>query len=124
MKTKEQIREEWLQALESGAYKQTKDHLKKDNGFCCLGIACEVSKKELNLKIEEDDVKLGIIYYSGRSSTLPVRVIKYFGFRDDIGKFDSMIDGYSSLAEMNDEGLSFKEIAKHVRGNVDKVFVD
>ena len=35
--------ERWLTALESGEYKQTRDLLRDDNGFCCLGVACDLS---------------------------------------------------------------------------------
>jgi len=32
----------WLDALNSGEYKQTKGTLQNNNGFCCLGVACKV----------------------------------------------------------------------------------
>lgn len=36
----------WVQALRSGEYKQGKDALRDNDKFCCLGVACEVYKKE------------------------------------------------------------------------------
>jgi hypothetical protein len=32
----------WLKALRSGEYRQTKEVLKSDEGFCCLGVLCDV----------------------------------------------------------------------------------
>lgn len=33
---------EWIAALRSGTYSQTKDTLHDIDGFCCLGVAAEV----------------------------------------------------------------------------------
>lgn len=32
----------WVQALRSGKYSQTKKVLNDQNGFCCLGVACDI----------------------------------------------------------------------------------
>ena len=43
--TEEEIRAnrlEWLEALESGKYGQTRGTLKRSEGFCCLGVVCEL----------------------------------------------------------------------------------
>lgn len=43
MKTKEELRVEWITALRSGKYKQGKGQLKTTDGFyCCLGVLCEI----------------------------------------------------------------------------------
>lgn len=34
--------EKWLHALESGKYSQIKSALRTTEGFCCLGVACDV----------------------------------------------------------------------------------
>ena len=39
--TKEQI-QKWVIALRSGEYSETHDVLQDENGYCCLGVACEV----------------------------------------------------------------------------------
>lgn len=39
--TKEQI-EQWVSALRSGKYKQTKGALQNQDGYCCLGVACDL----------------------------------------------------------------------------------
>jgi len=35
----------WVEALVSGAYPQTHETLKDDNGYCCLGVLCAVALK-------------------------------------------------------------------------------
>ena len=32
----------WVEALRSGKYKQGKISLQNANGFCCLGVACDI----------------------------------------------------------------------------------
>lgn len=43
--TPEQLlaRRKWVDALRSGKYAQTKTRLQSFNGFCCLGVACDIS---------------------------------------------------------------------------------
>ena len=43
----------WTAALRSGEYEQAKGYLKSDDGYCCLGVACEVAVKN-GLDIETD----------------------------------------------------------------------
>lgn len=37
-------RKKWLRALRSGKYKQARSNLRDGNRFCCLGVACDLSK--------------------------------------------------------------------------------
>lgn len=41
----------WIRALRSGDYKQTTGSLQSADGFCCLGVACDlfIPKKEKQL---------------------------------------------------------------------------
>lgn len=99
--TPEQIAhvEEWIAALRSGEYKQTAGTLKDDRGFCCLGVACDISKLD-----EWREEK-----YLGASLSLPLKVQFYFGIQGSEG---SMSDrDYYALTGMNDCGESFQKIA-------------
>jgi hypothetical protein len=43
---KQEIRDEWVNALESGEYKQTDMRLRDDEGkMCCLGVLCDLAAK-------------------------------------------------------------------------------
>lgn len=37
---------QWLTALESGTYSQTKGSLQDSEGYCCLGVACAITIPE------------------------------------------------------------------------------
>ena len=50
---------QWITALRSGEYKQTKNTLQDENGYCCLGVACKVVIPEDNQLLKEDK------YFSG-----------------------------------------------------------
>ena len=44
-KLKPEFKEAWLAALRSGEYQQTRGQLRRDNAFCCLGVACDLAQK-------------------------------------------------------------------------------
>lgn len=37
-------KQDWIDALRSGKYKQASGRLKGPDGFCCLGVACELAE--------------------------------------------------------------------------------
>ena len=112
-------RRKWVEALRSGKYKQTSGSLHDDNGFCCLGVACEIS----GLGEWERDAIFGNqtdYRYMGKTGSLPAPVAAWLGLTSksptwDEGKWsesgnitDDMDD---NLAVRNDEGVTFAEIA-------------
>lgn len=44
-------KEEWIAALRSGEFKQGKSRLVSNDGYCCLGVMCEVSTNANQLSI-------------------------------------------------------------------------
>jgi hypothetical protein len=42
----QEIKAKWVAALRSGEYKQSVGYLKRDDGFCCLGVLSDVHAKE------------------------------------------------------------------------------
>lgn len=49
-----EIKQRWLTALRSGEYSQTRDKLKNEQGFCCLGVLCDLYSKEKGVPWEEN----------------------------------------------------------------------
>lgn len=43
---KKELRDKWVAALRSGEYKQVVGSLKTNDGYCCLGVLCEVANIE------------------------------------------------------------------------------
>ena len=84
---KEAIKE-WIKDLRSGQYKQSTGVLKKEEGYCCLGVACETYKKLTGRGVWEngDFVIYGIddSYIEDRNSAvLPEVVRNFFGFKEN-----------------------------------------
>lgn len=102
----------WLEALESGDYKQEKGHLRKGDGYCCLGVAAELFADE-SVVINSDDWGTDTKHYTynGEGACAPTYVQEALKLRNDIG---SPSVG-TPLTELNDDGTTFEQIASIVR---------
>ena len=103
----------WLQALESGRYKQGKDVLKTITGkYCCLGVACEIANEYGVRKIE---IKESV------DQLLPRTLSRFLNMSDE-GSFQCPVTHrgveYSSLTGLNDLGVTFKTIARIIREQI------
>ncbi len=119
------IKAEWLAALRSGKYQQTKGSLRNGNRFCCLGVLCDV----VNPKNWRDDDS-----YLDQDNVLPGTIVENFDIydvnpvvhvteeekqlvlarsADEMLTHDklSLSENRQRLASLNDYGLSFTEIA-------------
>jgi len=94
--------EKWLQALESGEYRQAKGGLYDGYGYCCLGVACRLFD---NFKFEDEQWRCG-----GHLGIVPTRLVESLGLYDQQGPA-----GETSLVHMNDGGWSFQDIAQAIR---------
>ena len=113
------IQTKWVEALESGDYKQGKTYLRdSEDRYCCLGVACEVMGVE---------AVRHSTYYVYNNSDILLNNFDKLGLRSEHGHFEGCITyndyNYLSLTHMNDKGLSFKEIATLIRENESEVFV-
>ena len=101
----QQVKEKWVSALRSGDYKQTKSCLHKGDGFCCLGVLCDLYGKEHN--VEWKLVDAGIYYeFQDKKAILPLSVIEWAGVEDDNPEICE-----TPLSRLNDTGSTFNEIA-------------
>ena len=113
--TTEELKEhraKWVEALRSGKYEQTDGVLrdKEATGYCCLGVACEISEVgewgiELNTTSDHDEA-----HYDGKFRLLPLSVAEWLGIATDHGYYRDGLDP-KSLTEINDRGFSFQKIA-------------
>lgn len=96
-----EFKAKWVEALRSGNYKQGKELLfkKSNNTYCCLGVACVVA----GAKIDDGNIRLLIREYP------PI---------EGVGKVPAVLKGGTqeamTLANMNDNGLTFLEIADYI----------
>jgi hypothetical protein len=76
------IKQRWLDALRSGEYKQTTETLRDENGFCCLGVLCDIHAKERGAnwvkRIESYELY-------GEVQLLPLSVQEWAGLDNDMG---------------------------------------
>jgi len=135
------IKQRWITALTSGEYKQSKELLRTDEGFCCLGVLTDLAVKDKVDGIEwyYNNNRLSKHGVSGSTidpedSVLPPCVIDWAGTVTDnpniiledtsIFKkegrtipiamhFNRDTHGYHmTLACLNDAGVTFAEIAE------------
>ena len=114
------IRADWIAALRSGDYEQGKGQLREtaDDGtttFCCLGVLCnlhaianpKIAAKELNTEA----------YFFNSGYLSPV-VEAWAGIDGNGGEYGPRdLFGTRSLANDNDNGKSFKQIALIIERN-------
>lgn len=120
---------QWIRALRSGKYKQTRGALHKGEGFCCLGVACDLAVQAGVVRtVKKDGMEVGVAYdglevkatYDGCIAVLPPRVMKWLRLRTPNGMSRSL--ALPSLTKMNDQGKSFSEIADFIEQHPNELF--
>lgn len=115
-----ELQEKWLTALESGHYKQGKGSLRKNDAYCCLGVACEVCG------IVPTKIDTHYYSYDLEQLELPQKAKNLLNIRHTEGCFTKaiVVNGrtWKRLTNMNDNNMSFKDIAATIRANPEKVF--
>jgi hypothetical protein len=102
-----QIKQKWLNALRSGDYQQGQFYLRTDNGFCCLGVLCDLYAKENQLEWEHSSYK-DVYMFQDTVTFLPLSVIEW----SDIADSNPYVNGgIGTLSGLNDKGFTFNEIA-------------
>lgn len=113
-------------ALESGKYKQGQSALRNEkNEFCCLGVACDIANAQWSEEPRAQTFQIKVYTVEGGNfNMIPRQLFKATGFSTVGGKLkktitvrrkNGMKQKYDSLWKMNDNGLSFKFIAKILR---------
>ena len=107
----QEIKAKWLNALRSGEYKQTDDQLRDSQGYCCLGVLCDLHSKETNTNWIQDT-------YLTEEVSLP-RAVKIWINFVSANKTTVVIKNVSrTLAEHNDDGRTFLEIADAIESQL------
>jgi hypothetical protein len=108
-----EIKQKWIDAL--GVYPQSQNALKNPDGFCCLGVLCDIYAQEHNVSWNKDNGETCQTLY-GSSDYLPVAVVNWAGLEDynpTVNYFDEDETAYQvELSVLNDDGITFSEIAK------------
>lgn len=100
------IKKKWLKELRSGKYLQCQRSLKVNGKYCCLGVLCDIHRKETKGKWVDDD-KDNEEGYLNSYNVLPIEVKNWA----ELNKANPSVTG-QTLAYFNDEvQASFNEIA-------------
>jgi hypothetical protein len=108
-----QLKVKWLKALRSGEYRRAEGTLATMDGkkFCCLGVLADIQGCTWKPDTTEHGLvplaKNGRALVKGSDDFLPVR---------RAGGLTSEQQGI--LADMNDDGKTFKQIAKYIEANL------
>lgn len=121
-----EIKTRWTGALRSGEYKQATGYLRTEDGYCCLGVLCELAVQDgIIPPARSHDHPDGGTYweYDYEGAVLPEPVQRWAGL-DDASPLvpypgDDEPDRVAGLAELNDGNddvtddgpLTFTEIA-------------
>jgi hypothetical protein len=110
--SKKSLRERWVEALTSGDYEQGEGALRRGRRFCCLGVALDLLEPDQWYVSDGSGDETG--NWANRSNTgYPEDdQLEPFGISRQEGRF---------LAEYNDQGYTFAQIAKIINGEGTKI---
>lgn len=112
----------WVSALRSGKYEQGQEYLNSQNKFCCLGVLCEVAKKngvELKIEVDEED---NTVSYNGSNGVLSKPVMNWAGIQNICGSYINSRNQEMTLTGLNDtQRMSFKQIANIIEKVYEKL---
>jgi hypothetical protein len=98
-----ELKQKWLDALESGDYKQDTGRLKTLTGYCCLGVLCKVLGEEIDITG---------YYVKSYLDKLPDD--------DNYEYFDAYIpkEHLRQLYTINDSSKSFEPVIEYIKTNL------
>ena len=116
------LQKEWLHDLKTTRAKQGEGFLHASNGWCCLGRALHV------MGVKPDSREDGFCYFAKHSGSMPDKQWDAMKLRDACGLANRsfFIDGagFASLAEANDAGCTFKQIAAAIEAAPSNFFTN
>ena len=114
---REYVKDKWIAALKSGKYKQTRGCLNDGNGYCCLGVLCEVFIAEgnvLDVGTKGSVVTYNngsVVTYNGEETYPPPDVLRWAG----IQHVNGMASGVNySVTAVNDVAYSFTPSIEYI----------
>lgn len=105
---KAELKAKWIAALRSGEYKQGMGGLRRyvygDVVYCCLGVVCEVMGYHYRSEVYETET----------GHVVHVDKLVVGDFENELA-----LKQQAHLAEMNDRGWTFTDIADWIEANVE-----
>ncbi len=113
------IGQRWVTLLRSGKFRQARGglHDRRTDSFCCLGVLCELAVADGVILPKHPSPGTNYSAYVNSTGLLPEAVRDWAGAKDYSPALAG--DAAPSLAGLNDDGVSFDEIADLIEANVD-----
>jgi hypothetical protein len=112
---KTEIKQQWVTALRSGEYTQASSNLRTEDGYCCLGVLCDLYSKDTGtewlVNHTADPKPIPFYHFITESSFLPIAVSRWAGLEKSSPEVVEW-DGTAELAQLNDTGFTFTQIAQ------------
>lgn len=108
------IKQQWVNALRSNEYSQGVGQLQNTDGFCCLGVLCDLYAKETGTEWEDVSYTSDYYVFMGESAYLPVEVKEWAGLNSHYPHIRNAKGHLRELATLNDTGVEFTEIAQMI----------
>jgi hypothetical protein len=121
-----EIKQKWVDALRSGEYSQSDGKLRSHQGFCCLGVLCDLYSQEPLTKgwkfkeaFEEENTQAkDYWYFDGESEFLPESVKEWAGLgfnnpqvKVELEEDEEALFYFDEIANLNDAGYTFPQLA-------------
>ena len=102
-RTRAEVYRLWIDALRSGKYPQTIYQLERDGKFCCLGVVCELARKDGGPEWEDG-------LYRDSDYKLPYQMSRFMGLTQG---------DQNRLANLNDKSCAtFAQIAGYIEQRI------
>ena len=135
---KPSIKEMWVNALLSGDYSQTTGVLRSNDGYCCLGVLCDLYSQEVNrnwqgkrytfsdavdiTETEAEEFNFDSFFYDDEMEHLPQAVVEWAcldntnpSVQVEYTTDEGVYVEYVELSQLNDTGYDFKQIANYIQ---------
>lgn len=116
-----QVKEKWIDALRSGKYEQGSEKLRSVQGYCCLGVLCDLYSKEQGTEWEfrgldeNTHQTTDYWYFDEEGEFLPKSVMEWSGLETNCPEVNVNTDtdegDYDLIANLNDSGYNFTELS-------------
>lgn len=107
----QKLKQKWVEALRSGKYRQSSGYLQHGDGFCCLGVLCDVI--DPNSWADSSRLVAGDIsakhWKDSSVFSLPAATLN---------EINLTYDEEGELIGLNDNDRPFEEIANHIEKNL------
>lgn len=126
-----EVKRRWIEALRSGKYQQSRKYLHDENGFCCLGVLCDLREpawapfgsdiddlspmtyRWMNEEYDEEILPDTVAEWAGceNDPLIPIDVVLKYApeLKDKIYEYEKR-RGSIHISQLNDRGATFEQI--------------